>query len=109
MKSELLSKRKFLFYSRKGEPVVVAMDLYKIRDPESAKYPEGYRMSWIAFDPEKPREKRVLFDSHPPKGPHFHIDNKKAEISFVWLSLKETETLFFEIVCEHFNIDPEEI
>ena len=105
----MVNRRKLLLINRAGEEIVIAMDLYKLRTDNPAKYPEDFRLSWIAFDPKNPRAKRILLDSHPPKGPHFHIDNRITEIPFSGLSLKESETLFFEIVCEHFNISPEEL
>jgi hypothetical protein len=51
----------------------------------------------------------VLFDSHPPKGIHFHIDGDDAGVAFVWKSLGEAEQMFFEKVRRHFNIDEKEL
>jgi len=67
-----------------------------------------YRLGWIAYDPENPRL-RVLFDSHPPKGAHFHVDDDILGTPFAWQSLKKAEERFFKMVCKHFNIDPEVI
>ena len=108
MKATLINRRKFVAFSRNGKPVVVNMDLHKIGGADPTVHPEGYRIGWIAFDPENP-SKRVLFDSHPPKGIHFHIDGESEGISFVWKSLAKTEQMFFAMVCRHFNIDEEEL
>jgi hypothetical protein len=108
MKATLVNRRKFAVFTRTGKPVVVEMELFVTNDKESVYHPEGYRVGWIAFDPENP-EKRVLFDSHPPKGIHFHIDEDDAGVAFVWKSLEETEQMFFEKVCRHFNIDEKEL
>ncbi len=77
------------------------MDLFQIPEPERKNYPEGYRFSWIAFDAEDPEE-RVLFDCHPPKGPHIHVDGE-PEFLFKWKSLEQSEALFFEKVQEKFG------
>lgn len=53
--------------------------------------------------------KRVLFDSHPPKGIHFHIDGAPSGTPFVGRSLTTTERMFFEMVCRHFDIDEKEL
>jgi len=108
MKATLVNRRRFVVFNRSGKPVVFEMELFKVSDKEAAYHPEGYRVGWIAFDPENPN-KRVLFDSHPPKGIHFHIDGEEEGTSFVWKSLSKTEEMFFEMVCRHFNIDEEEL
>jgi hypothetical protein len=108
MKATLVNRRKFVVFNRTGRPVVIEMELFTIKGKESAYYPEGYRIGWIAFDPESP-EKRVLFDSHPPKGIHFHIDGDDEGVALVWRSLAETEQMFFDRVCHHFNIDEKEL
>jgi hypothetical protein len=84
------------------------MELFRIFGKEAAHHPDGYRVGWIAFDPETP-ERRVLFDSHPPKGIHFHIDGEENGTPFVWKSLAKAEKAFFETVCRHFNIDAKEL
>ena len=108
MKAILINRRKFVVFNRAGRPVFVVMDLHKIRGANPANHPDGYRVGWIAFDPENPT-KRVLFDSHPPKGIHFHIDDESEGTSFVWKSLAKTEQMFFTMVCRHFNIDEKEL
>jgi hypothetical protein len=108
MKAVLLNFRKFIVFNRLGYPVVIEMKLFKISGRESKHYPEGYRLGWIAFDPESP-SCRILFDSLPPKGVHFHIDADSAGVKFTWESLEKTELLFFEMVSKHFNIKKEEL
>jgi hypothetical protein len=54
MKATMVNRRKFVVFSRTGKPVVVEMELFKIHGEDSANHPEGYRVGWIAFDPENP-------------------------------------------------------
>ncbi len=108
MKATLVNRRRFVAFSRSGKPIIVEMELFRIHGKEAAFHPEGYRLGWIAFDPEQP-ERRVLFDSHPPKGAHFHVDQDEVGISFVWKSLPKAEAMFFEMVCRHFDIDEKEL
>ena len=77
------------------------MDLYKLPSNQSG-YPEGYKFSWIAFDPKKPME-RVLLDVHPPKGPHLHIDDDPQGIPFEWTSIKAAEEFFIAKIEERFG------
>lgn len=85
---------------------MVAMDLYKLPS-EAEGYPEGYKFSWIAFDPEEPSN-RVLFDSHPPKGPHIHIDEEKIGVPYEWKGLDEAQTFFEAKIQERFGDFSEE-
>ena len=62
----------------------------------------AFKFSWIAFDPENPM-KRVLFDCHPPKGPHFHLDGDLDGQPFAWVTLEESVALFRKKVEEHFG------
>lgn len=108
MKATLINRRRFVVFSRRGKPVVVEMELFQISGGGSIHHPEGYRVGWIAFDPEN-SEKRVLFDSHPPKGIHFHVDSDAEGVPFRWQSLAKAEQMFFEMVCRHFDIDEKEL
>lgn len=74
------------------------MDLYQLPGTTQSEF----RFSWIAFDPNDPA-RRVLFDSHPPKGPHFHLDNDADGKPFVWVSIEDAIRLFREKVSEHFG------
>lgn len=106
MKAKLVDRRRFVVFSRSGKAVQIVMDLYKIQGRDAAKHPDGFRFSWIAFDPEEPG-RRVLFDSHPPKGPHFHIDGDKVGVTEAWESLDAAYGKFFKAVARHFDIDQE--
>lgn len=83
------------------------MDLFKLADGHSRSFPEGYRFSWIALDPENPTE-RVLFDCHVPKGPHVHVDDDPDGELIEWTTLDEVYELFFERVRQRFG-DFEEV
>lgn len=99
--------RRFKITCKNREMVVVFMDLYKLADDRAGVSPEGYRFSWIAFDPED-ESTRVLFDCHPPKGPHIHVDGDREGTPFEWRSLDEAQALFFEKVAEKFGAIAEE-
>ena len=108
MKATLIDKRSFVVISKRDVAIIVKMDLYQIHGDEAKKHPQGFRFSWIAFNPAAP-QKKVLFDSHPPKGPHFHIDDDPEGQSFEWLSLTHTEKLFFEKIAHHFEVSLEDL
>ena len=74
MKATLLFKEKFSLELLTGENIVVYMDLYRLPEYDKKVFVQGYKFSWIAFNPTNP-EQNVLFDCHPSKGPHKHIDN----------------------------------
>jgi hypothetical protein len=69
MKATLLLEANELFTTRTGRTVEIQMDLYQLSGT-SGRDGNDYRFSWIAFDTEDPM-RRILFDCHPPKGPHF--------------------------------------
>lgn len=104
MKAILLDRRSFTVVSKSGEVVVIKMELFRIQGKNAKDHPEGFRLGWIAYSLENP-QKRVLFDSHPPKGPHFHIDDEKDGTTFRWESLEKSEALFFEKVGRHFDVE----
>jgi hypothetical protein len=89
-----------------GKRIAVVMDLYRL-PPEEKGYPEGYKFSWIAFDPNEPSN-RVLFDVHPPKGPHLHIDQDTVGVPFDWKGLAEAENFFMAKIQERFGEFTEE-
>jgi hypothetical protein len=107
MKAKLIDRRRFVVFNRSGRAVQVVMDLFKIQGKDARQHPDGFRFSWIAFDPENP-ERRVLFDSYPPKGPHFHIDGDEVGVSEEWSSLEAAYRKFFRNAARHFDIDEEE-
>ncbi len=45
-------------------------------------------------------QERVLFDCHPPKGPHIHIDDDQEGISLEWKRLDDTRVKFFAEVLK---------
>jgi hypothetical protein len=79
--------------------------LYGFQVPGGDKkgFPEGYRFSWIAFDPLEPGP-RILFDCHAPKGPHLHVDGDPVGVPYQWISLAEAEKFFFAKVQERFGM-----
>jgi hypothetical protein len=101
MKATLLFESHQLFVTKSGGTVEIHMDLYKVEC--SAGHPGSeFRFSWIAFDSDNPM-RRVLFDSHPPKGPHFHVDNDSKGQPFAWVSIPDAIQLFRKTVEEHFG------
>ncbi|RHZ35733.1 hypothetical protein [endosymbiont GvMRE of Glomus versiforme] len=60
-------------------------------------------MEWIAFNLTKPNKEFVLLDNHPGKSPHYHIDDKKKQKFFAWISRPETEKMFLTLVRQHFG------
>lgn len=100
MKAEKLFEEKFAITLKNGKVVVVFMDLYKVNSYEY--HPEGYRYSWIGFNPDNP-DQRVLFDSHPPKGPHLHIDLEVPGTSYNWENLEKAFHFFMSKIKERFG------
>ena len=80
----------------------IRRELYKIHGEAGKQYPDGYRFGWIAFDRFN-KMKSVLFDCHPPKGAHYHIDGEQPGTSFEWTGLNDATTLFWMKVWEHFG------
>ena len=78
------------------------MSLHFIEGKQAKDYPEGYKFSWIAFSGEDPSI-RVLFDCHPPKGPHAHFDADQEGKPFEWESLESAQHLFMNSVIHHFG------
>lgn len=83
------------------------MDLFRLAEAKAG-FPDGYRFSWIAFDSDNPAS-RVLFDCHPPKGPHIHIDGDKDGLPYEWNGLEEAERFFRRKLKEHFGELKEDI
>jgi len=100
-KAFLILRRSASIEYENGRILSVRMDLYSIQEPRGA---QDFRFSWIAFDLDDP-EKRVLFDSHPPKGPHFHIGHQEGV--FEWRSISQALKLFFEFVEKEFGPHPD--
>ena len=102
MKPELIFRRRFVLTCRSGKVILVYMDVFKLPDSSSKMVSEGYRFSWIAYDSEN-EAARVLFDNHPPKGPHSHIDGDLEGKPFKWKSLDASYERFFEKVRDRFG------
>ena len=77
MKATLIFETQQLFVTKADGAakctIEIRMDLYKLAKG-SGDVGSDYRFSWIAFDSDNPM-RRVLFDTHPPKGPHVHLDD----------------------------------
>jgi hypothetical protein len=100
MAAMLIFERKTTLFSLSHQKMVmISMDLFWIEDPNQI-YPEGYKYSWIALDIEN-EDNRVLFDCHPPKGPHIHINNN--EVPYEWISLEQTEKDFWTYIDQIFG------
>ena len=88
--------------TRDGTLLVIVMDLYEISPaPISGLFLERFKLSWIAFDFDNP-DKKVLVDSHPPVGLHYHLDNG-VQIKVELVTLDEALMLFETKVIEHFS------
>lgn len=85
-----------------GQIVSIRMDLFSIEGSSSSA--NGFRFSWIAFDLEEP-DRKVLFDNHLPKGPHFH--NRGQETSFEWKGVPDALRLFVDLVQLEFGDHPD--
>jgi hypothetical protein len=102
VKAARLFQRRFTLTCKDGRVLSVFMDLYRLPDGSFGTFPEGYRFSWIAYASDD-EELRVLFDCHPPKGPHFHVDGELRGQPFHWTTLDAAYELFFAKVREHFG------
>jgi hypothetical protein len=90
--------------ARDGRSVIVQMDLYQVADASGQPWlPEGFRFSWIAFNPDDPTEK-VLMDAHRGKGPHMHIGNDPEGIQFNWMGLDDALDRFRREVEKYFGV-----
>lgn len=105
MKASLIYDFEYTVNLPDNRKLTVSMDLYRIDAIEAPlDYPEGYKFSWIAFNPDNNLE-RVLVDCHKGKGPHFHIDEEGQGISFEWTSLDDAMELFAKKVKDRFGVD----
>ena len=84
-----------------GQIISIRMDLFSISGNTGA---GSFRFGWIAFDLLDP-ERRVLFDSHPPKGPHFHT--RGHETPFEWKGVAHALRLFVYSVIHEFGEHPD--
>jgi hypothetical protein len=91
----LIMRRSASIEYENGQIVSIRMDLFAIKGGA-----EGFRFSWIAFDLEDP-DRQVLFDNHPPKGPHFH--KRGQETSFTWNGVSHALAMFVDLVRLEFG------
>ena len=81
---------------------MVVMDVFEITPgPHPGLFLEKYRLSWIAYLENDPG-RRVLMDSHPPVGLHFHLDSG-PQTSVDLKTIDEAFRLFEQKVIEHFG------
>jgi hypothetical protein len=104
MKASLIFQTKFTRTLASGKVLTVFMDLYQLplKRGQQARFPSGYKFSWIAFDAEAPG-KKVLFDCHKDKGAHIHFDEKELDREVNVSSVDEAEKLFYELIAERFG------
>ena len=95
----LIMRRSASIEYENGQIVSIRMDLFAIEGGAN-----GFRFSWIAFDLFEP-DRRVLFDNHPPKGPHFHRQGQ--ETSFEWNGVPHALKLFVDLVRIEFGDHPD--
>jgi hypothetical protein len=75
--------------------VAVEIEVFKIPPPNDRDYPEGLKVSMIAFRQDNP-ETKLLLNCHPPKGPHIHIN--ELEEPFLWTGLEAAFDIFWNRV-----------
>ena len=103
MKAIKIFSQKVIFKtSLNGEVfrVSVIKEIFKIPEAQAHEFPDGFKVSMIAFRDDNP-EKRVLLDCHPPKGPHYHVGAVEAQ--FEWAGLKSADDLFWNLVEAEFG------
>jgi hypothetical protein len=98
----LIMRRSASIEYENGRIVSIRMDLFAIEGSTTGA--DGFRFSWIAFDLEEP-DRSVLFDNHPPKGPHFHKHGK--ETSFEWNGVPHALRMFVNLVRLEFGDHPD--
>ncbi|MGK5081756.1 hypothetical protein WDW37_00500 [Bdellovibrionota bacterium FG-1] len=101
MNADLIYYRRVTKLTTDGREIDIRMDLFQIPATDADKYPGSVKFSWIAFERENP-ERYVLFDSHPPKGPHSHTPSGD-EILLSWTNVGEMEDRFFKAIETHFG------
>ena len=99
---KIFSQKAIFKTSLNGEEfrVSVIKEIFKIPEARAHEFPDGHKVSMIAFRDDDPG-KRVLLDCHPPKGPHYHIGS--AEVQFEWQGLKSADDLFWTLVEAEFG------
>jgi len=96
----LVYNRKGTFMTEKGYLISLRMRLWQYPHVKATEFPEGYQLSWIIFKLTNKKE-RVLFDNHRGKPLHFHENDKEKFLE--WISLEETEKLFYQMAYQKFG------
>lgn len=96
----LIYNRKGTFLTDKDYLVGLRMRLWQLPNVNPIDFPQGYKMSWIVFNLTTEKE-RILFDNHRGKPPHYHENGKEKFLE--WVSLEETEKLFWKLVYQKFG------
>ena len=100
MDDNLVYNRKGTFLTDKGNLIGLRMRIWCLPNVNSKIFPEGYKLSWIIFNLATVSE-RILFDNHWGKPPHYHVNGKQT--FFKWVSLAETEKLFYQMAYQKFG------
>lgn len=96
----LVYNRKGTFWTDKNNLIGLRMKLWRFPNVNSKDFPEGYKLSWIVFNLATESE-RILFDNHGGKPLHCHENGKEKFLE--WISLEETEKLFYQMVYQKFG------
>ena len=100
MDDNLVYNRKGTFWTDKNNLIGLRMKLWHLPNVNSKVFPQGYKLSWIVFNLATENE-RVLFDNHWGKPPHYHENGKEKFLE--WISLEETEKLFYQMAWKKFG------
>ena len=100
MDDNLVYNRKGTFLTDKGNLIGLQMKLWHFPNVNPKDFPEGYKLSWIVFNLATENE-RILFDNHWGKPPHYHENGKEKFLE--WISLEETEKLFYQMAYQKFG------
>jgi len=94
MKASLVRYEKFIVRRR----YIIEITVHQVL--QSPRYPDGLKWGLICFD--RKSKKRVLFDNHHPKGPHFHLNEQESAYTFV--DLDKLVEDFKETVLNHMGV-----
>ena len=100
MDNSLVYNRKGTFWTDKNNLIGLRMKLWHLPNVNLKGFPQGYKLSWIVFNLATENE-RILFDNHWGKPPHYHENGKEEFLE--WISLEETEKLFYQMVYKKFG------
>ncbi len=69
------------------------------------RYPDNIKYKLIMIEPKS--GKRILFDNHPPKGHHYHIDvsySSQKQFSYNFETPEKLRRDFTDLVLKHFGV-----